>query len=224
MNVDVNRINNILLQKTNKYGNTVQTYTALNVVCKEHAWNCDTNLLNRIENGNLPPNKLRLKIGVPIILLRTIDKSKKLCNGTRLIVVRLTNHLIQAIRLEDAMILGKNSPIHIIPRINCVDSNNTLHWNWYRKQFPIKICYCITINRSQGQSLKTVGMYLPQPVFAHGQLYVGCSRAQLADNLLFKFENVEYRNGKYKNKYITENIVYYEIISSYINNIKYDFI
>ena len=34
----------------------------------------------------------------------------------------------------------------------------------------------MTINKSQSQSLAHVGLYLPKPIFSHGQLYVTFSR------------------------------------------------
>ncbi|XP_076948844.1 ATP-dependent DNA helicase PIF1-like [Bidens hawaiensis] len=44
-----------------------------------------TEFLNSINVSGLPPHKLRIKIGCPIILLRNIDPSDGLCNGTRLV-------------------------------------------------------------------------------------------------------------------------------------------
>lgn len=41
-----------------------------------------------------------------------------------------------------------------------------------RRQFPVKPAFAMTINKAQGQTLQLVGVYLPDTVFTHGQLYV----------------------------------------------------
>ncbi|KAL4627205.1 hypothetical protein ACB092_05G151500 [Castanea dentata] len=45
-----------------------------------------------------------------------------------------------------------------------------------RRQFPISVSFAMIINKSQGQSLNRVSLFLPQPIFTHGQLYVVISR------------------------------------------------
>ena len=36
--------------------------------------------------------------------------------------------------------------------------------------------FAITINKTQGQTIPNVGIYLPEPVFSRGQLYIALSR------------------------------------------------
>ena len=49
-----------------------------------------------------------------------------------------------------------------------------------RRQFPIRLCFAMTINKAQGESINNLVVYLRQPVFSHGQLYVALSRAGLS--------------------------------------------
>ena len=45
--------------------------------------------------------------------------------------------------------------------------------------------YAMTINNSQGQTLTKVGIYHPQSIFIHGQLYVAMSGVKSYNGLQF---------------------------------------
>jgi hypothetical protein len=128
--------------------------------------------LNSLNTSGLPLHELTLKEGAVAILLRNLDQEHGLCNGTRIIITALHNHIIQGV-----IITGEFAGQRVmIPRITLQPSDTRFPLTLRRRQFPISLAFAMTINKAQGQSFDRVGLYLPQPVFAHGQLYVAYSR------------------------------------------------
>ena len=94
-------------------------------------------------------------------------------------------------------------------------SNTRLPFTFSRRQFPVKLAYAMTINKSQGQSLTKVGIYLPQCVFSHGQLYVAFSRAQDPENVKTFIIPIENKQGPMPsplNNTYTSNVVYRNVL------------
>ena len=159
--------------------------------------------------SGLPPGELWLKPGCPLILLRNLSPPRGLCNGTRSILTRMSN------RVLEVKIIGGNyhGKTEFIPRITLLptEDDTTLSFQLKRRQFPVRLAFSITINKAQGQSIGHVGIDLRVPVFSHGQLYVALSRATSSRNIKILLppdqEGVR-----------TTNVVYPEVLGDEVSN------
>ncbi|GFR64841.1 ATP-dependent DNA helicase PIF1 [Elysia marginata] len=170
-NDSVGQINKLLAEKL---PTQTHTYTAIkSVVDEEQAVQFPVEFLNSIEVSGLPPHVLDLKCGMPVMLLRSI-KPPELMNGTRCIIHKCNRHFVEGIYS------GQHNSI---PRIPLRPSDTMFPFQFERKQFPLRPCFAMTINKAQGQTLKVIGLDLRQPIFAHGMLYVALSRTGKEDSI-----------------------------------------
>ena len=166
-----------------------------------------TEFLNSLIISGFPLAHLALKPGCPLMLLRNIDPINGLCNGTRMVLLEIRPRVLKC-RILGGDHAGKEV---FIPRITLDPSEDNLPINITRRQFPVRLAFAMTINKSQGQSIMNVGIDLRTPVFAHGQLYVALSRCTSKDRIKVLFPELSDTTH-------TTNIVYPEVIAGLINH------
>ena len=106
--------------------------------------------LNTLCPTGFPRHLLSLKPGMPIMLLRNICPNEGLCNGTKLIYQRnLSSRLLEC----RVVATGK---IVFLPRIKLIPSGGTTSFDWARRQFPVRLAFCTTINKAQGNIYKYI--------------------------------------------------------------------
>ncbi|MCO5566472.1 hypothetical protein L7F22_020149 [Adiantum nelumboides] len=210
-NKDVDAINNLVLKK---FLGTYKECVSADLVCES---DCD-NILFTIEflnsldlGGGFPPHVLHLKQNTPVILLRNLDLRSGLCNGTHLICKQFHSKVI-----EVEIITGSHAGNAVfIPRIDfLMGAREGLPFELRRRQFPLKCAFGMTINKVQGQTLGVLGLYLPTPVFTHGQLYVAMSHVRSSSAIKVVVGDGHQTSVRKEGdqRTYTSNIVYKEVL------------
>ena len=200
---------NVLIQKLNKYNSVLfKSYDTFNEVDDPHGYlsNMVTeHVMNKFNDNQAPQHELELKIDDICILLANVDKEKGLTKNTRVRIIQLTQRFIRVATLNNIYPIYANIPrfdVHI--KIPFYKSYKIL-----RHQFPLKLAYALTMNRSQGQEFEKLLVDLIIPPFTHGHLYVALSRIRKSENIKIFCTNHQILDD---NIVITNNVVYDEIL------------
>jgi ATP-dependent DNA helicase PIF1 len=136
-------------------------YSADSNTSIDEVHNYPVEFLNMLNFTGMPPHELKLKINAVIICVRNLNTAKGLCNGTRLIVRNFKQHVIEAEILTGT---HKGETV-FLPRITLSPNEEDVPFDFKRRQFPIKLAFSLTVNKSQGQTIKKVGFYVDGPLF-----------------------------------------------------------
>ncbi|XP_076033593.1 ATP-dependent DNA helicase Pif1-like [Oratosquilla oratoria] len=205
-NDDVDSINSMIYEKSEEevVYNSVDTAT-------ENYTDIQTSVFNALTSPSLPLHQLKVKIGSVLMIIRNICPPK-LCNGSRIIVTNLKKNVIVG------KILGGSygGEQVFIPKITLEAQDTPVPFK--RKQFLVKLSYAMTINKSQGQTFERCGLLLDYvQCFAHGQLYVACSRVTNWNSLIV-YTGWEKVNDEYQLRPAI-NRVYKELFSGEFDSV-----
>ena len=118
-----------------------------------------TETLNKFNKVGVPPHDLLLCPGDICIILRNLSKKDAITNNTRVRIISISRFCIQV------QTLGSNPKRAAIPRIKFkFRLPFGQSYQLRRTQFPLRLAYCMSFNKSQGQEMDSVLLDLRNPV------------------------------------------------------------
>lgn len=178
-----------------------RTYTARDVVKKISDGNAAFNTAvitpdtsKVLKASGAPAAEIQLKIGAPVHLMLSIDKSEGLVKGQLATVAELNRHTV-AIRL-----LSPKHPdraLWHIPRMCFTFKPSHMPVEIVRHQLPLRLAWASTVHRVQGDDLNRVVVDLRHPFFAHGQLEVAISRGHGRNETLYLVDEKDFHGDSF---------------------------
>ena len=108
-------------------------FTSIDSTITEEAVHYPTEFLNSIEIAGHPSHKLAIKIGMPVMMMRSLTPPRVM-NGTRCAVIKVSPNTV-IVQIASGPYKGE---IHCIPRVSLQPSGTALPFSFTRRQFPIQ--------------------------------------------------------------------------------------
>ncbi len=164
----------------------------------------------------MPSHNLLLKVGDICFIMGTIARFDGLVNNSRVRIISISRYKIEVQTIEEKPRKYFLPRIRYKFRVSFGQSFEIL-----RTQFPLKLAYACTYNKSQSQTLEKVVLDIRSALFAHGFLYVGMTRIRIASNMVFYCRKdqvyCEEENGLV-DVIRVNNIVYLDVINEVLKN------
>ena len=143
LNKDMTDINQICLKRS--LGDKRSYLSADTILEPDQEGVVPSEFLNSLSISGLPDHDLEIKEGAPVMLLRDLQggPASSLRNGTRMIVKNMMDRVV-----ECEVVVGESSGKRVfLPRIPHYDKSGDFPFTIVRRQFPIRLAFCITINK-----------------------------------------------------------------------------
>ncbi|KAG5605670.1 hypothetical protein H5410_027162 [Solanum commersonii] len=148
----VDEINDMLIHR---FSDDAIVYTAIDETIEPNDQCQFEDFLHTLHPTNLPPYRLTLKKYFPVILLRNLNPTEGLCNGTRLICRDFKSHVISATissENEDTNTLGCKEVENLsldtaMPQLDTNELRNQVDTTVWLAIFPTKMVLRLNIDR-----------------------------------------------------------------------------
>ena len=136
-------------------------------------------VMARFDVPGVRSHVLHLKVDDICMVMRNLNRKEGLAKSLRVKIVKLYDHVIRVCTLNP---VGRR--YYNIPRIRfSVSLPYGRSVEIERRQFPLRLAYSMTFNKSQGQEFQMVLADIRNNPFTHGHLYVALSRIRIARNI-----------------------------------------
>jgi hypothetical protein len=169
-----------------------------------------TSLLNGFKKSGVPNQKLTLKDGDTCLITRAIT-CLELSKNSQIKIVSIRTHSVEVKTIGEET--ARTIPLPRIPFKFCLKYVNS--YQLTRMQFPLRVAYAMTYNKSQSQTLVKVLLDIKNPPFSHGQLYVTLSRVRDSTKIAMYVRDDQFvQSMDAKTGYMPtiDNIAYQEVL------------